>query len=737
MAFAISAWSIPCWAVTGESEPAESESAAPLTSVQPALPEQEIKPRFELRIPDVRKALAELDRSHAGVFAAHLRQMTAEMASASAEGIDANEAGALLEQIGHWPDTSIDAVMFAPDTEGQARWAVRVDWPVADLHQRVKGLLESGAASELLEGVTLSPDGDGAYNISLAGAPLGYLLSAGESRAFLASHKDLPLPDESFSGTPETEGDGASVVTCRLNLTGTEKDSGATFFSSFSMLTDIVYGGRVDDDGDWIETFYIHWPPISGVGVKTFLGKIKQTFFVPDEAFGAASLKALMLPGMLEGMAGFGPQVVMDSPGELAIVGEATVGPVASSVGSQACITVLPGTGFLPAPDIVIQMKANKDPEKLMKELAEAAQRVNELHRERERPEPWHQAEVRERTVIWSDGTNNYPGMLAPFSMRPVLFTTKEADPRDRETDYLVLAWTSTSPQKLVRRWLDLPRGVERRFLPTTRKSHGQLWVNWKQVYRWLSPYANLTLGVVVPDAILPRAEDIEGDLTDALLAAEPGYAGLRVTHQGPIPLGAFVVPTLVSASTVMDESGDSDLARERLASRQLKVLHHHAKLFQKDVGRWPAEVAELDGYVDFAGHPELLELKLSSRKEWSQWFEGVFDFDEEETKDEDEEEIGAGIDDDLYVIEWGRDSWSLGLAPDTLEHLEKLFIDQNGKLHRVEKIAKSPTEPAAEDTKPESGESVSGPEGTEIRERVAVNSSSQSLPSRQESEKE
>ena len=116
---------------------------------------------------------------------------------------------------------------------------------------------------------------------------------------------------------------------------------------------------------------------------------------------------------------------------------------------------------------------------------------------------------------------------------------------------------------------------------------------------------------------------------------------------------------------------------------------------------------------MDFAGHPELLELELSSRKSWGEWFDGLFESDEEkENEDEDEEE--SDLDDDLYVIEWGQNSWRLGLAQGTLEHLEKLYIDQDGKIHRVEKV-----DPSEEDQTSETGESVEGLRGPEAIERT------------------
>ena len=79
------------------------------------------------------------------------------------------------------------------------------------------------------------------------------------------------------------------------------------------------------------------------------------------------------------------------------------------------------------------------------------------------------------------------------------------------------------------------------------------------------------------------------------------------------------------------------------------------------------------------------LKLNLSSRKQWGDWFEGIFGGDDRSEDDEDEEEESE-IDDDLYVIDWGRDRWTLGIAPGSLEHLEKLYIDHDGVVHRVVK---------------------------------------------------
>ena len=669
-----------------EAEPVESAAAPVVAEAAPADTEPELKPRFELYVPSARKLASELQRSRSGKFASLLSRMMLELADSSAEGVDVGEATALAQRIGDWPDSAIVVSVFAPDTEGRLRWAARFDWSVEDLGKRIEALIKLEAASEMFEGLSLNGCGESGYELVLRDTPLGILAPAGDAQAYVQSHADLPLPDKPFTGTEETTKDGAPLVVCRLNLAGTEKDSGATFMSSFNIVTDVVYAGRVAEDGGWAEEVYVHWPPIAGMGAKAMFGKVKQTFFVPQEAFAAAAFKTVAAPGILEQMAGLGQQVIMESPGQITVMGDPAPGPLVAAVGTELCVTLMPGTGFLPAPDIVVQAKI-KDPEELMEDLELAAEDVNDELREREQPAAWRKATVRERTVIWSDGTGHVPGAYLPFIMRPVLFATTETDALGKDKNFLVMGWTTTSPRNFVRRWLDQPR-QDPRHLPLKKKTNGQMWVNWGQVYKWIAPYANTALSAVVRDSLLPSADDMAADLTDGLVTMKTRYSGLRVAHTGPLPVGAFVVPLLAGISAAPDESGESDLARERLASQRLKVLYHHSKLFHKDVGRWPAEVAELEGYVDFAGNPGLLHLELSSRKARSNWFEGLFEVEDEEELEEEEEEggVGVGIDDDLYVIEWGRDSWRLGLAPDTLEHLEKLYIDQDGEVHRVVK---------------------------------------------------
>jgi len=680
-----------------------------------------LRPRLELFVPSIRKLQSEVQRSHSGVFFSQLRNMLREIAGSTAEGVDPEQADAVLARIAGWPDAQIGALTFAPDREGRVRWAIRVNWPLADLAQRCREILDTAAARELFEGLRLDPAEGERFELHLGDDTLAYLLPDDTNGAFVASHDDLPLGAPVFSGSEETNEGGDPLVVCRQNLQGTERDSGATVFSSFNVVTDVVYAGRVDEEGSWHESIVVHWPPISGMGVKALFGRVKKSFFVPRKALGAMVFKTMMAPGMLEGMVGFGPQITMAPGGDLEVFGEQALGPIAASTGSELCVTVLPGNGFLPVPDFVAQLRA-KRPDALMDNIRNAASKLNDEYLSREQRPPWHFHVIRDRQVVWSEGANRYPGMMMPMVLRPVLFTTTDADAEGKERDYLVVGWTSTSPERFVRRWLDLPRrDAEMLHLPTQSKTNGQLWVNWKQVYEFLSPYANLAIDTFVQDSLLPPYDKVEDKLTDASLTMKASFTGLKAGYTGPLPIGSLVLPSMVATSLAPDESGGSDLARERLAIQRLKVFYHHAKLFKNDIGRWPAELAELDGYIDFNGHPELLHLQLSSRKGWANMFDGIFGDDDKEKEEEDadvlEDEAEVVIDDKLFVIEWNSDHWRLGLAEGTLEHLKTLYIDEDGRIHREEKPAKSKDE-----DKQAAGERGIMPDARTIAEHAVLN---------------
>ncbi|MCO6436129.1 MAG: hypothetical protein J5J06_03485 [Phycisphaerae bacterium] len=698
-----------------------------------------IRPRLEVRVPSACRLMSETQRSHAGVFADFGKGLLLEIAQSSAEGISAQEALGIASSFASWPDTSVGVFVFAPDRIGRERWAVRTDWPVKDLSQRIRNLLDLPAAQDVFVGIRAEADGGGLV-LKLNDEPFALVYGAEDGGSVLASHAELPLPprtaamkvaaaaaekagdedaeeNENKSDGDSPSSDNDAVITCRLNLKGTEQDSGATFLSSFQAISGVEYTGRVDGAGNWVEKIRIDWPPIAGVGAKVIFGRLKQTFFSPDEAFATLAVSVSAAPGLLDQLAGLGPQMMLRNEGEFEAVADLAAGSISQMIDDSMALTILPGTGVFPAPDFVVQART-EDPEALIKVLRKRTEQINKLYRERDLPEPWREEEVRGRTVFWSNSRSTMPGAILPLVLRPVLFVTQEKDDRDRERNYLVAGWTSVSPDSLVRRWIDFPRTKDFRQLPDRRKTNGQLWLNWQQVYRWVQPYIDLAISGASLHMLTPDREKIADDLTNAVVTAKLGYTGLSLSHEGPIPAAVIVLPSMWASASAVDRSGGSDLARERLACQQLKVLYHHCKLFRKDFGRWPAEVAELDGYIDFAGHPELLKLELSSSQQWSEFFTDMFTFDGEKKKveeDEVEEGPGAGIDDDLYVIDWGRDRWTLGYKPGTLEHLEKLYIDQDGEIHRV--VSKDKPAAAASGDAPPATSDASAEDGPQDQE--------------------
>jgi len=646
------------------------------------------RPRLEVHIRSVQSLLRGAQSSKSSSLLAFVSEFVRAAGDVSSEGVDVEEASGLLKQVGGWPDTSIVAGLFASDMEGRPRWAIRVDWPVSAIRERIGRLLSSDVAGTVLEGVGLSRTSDGIDRIELNGSDLAYIFAGGPGETYIASHRGLRLSTDLSALSAELLKGQSALIAAKYDLTATEEDSGATFFSNVHFVTSVEYVARVEDDGNWREVVHVRWPPLTGLGAKTLaLGRVKQRFFVPEEAFGAMTIRPLAGPAMIESMAGLGPQMVVEDSGEYTMIGEAVGGPIKRLAGSDLCLTVLPGVGFLPVPDFVVQMRM-KHPDTFVEEVRAATTEINEAFRVRDQRQPWNEVQVGDRAVFWSDGQSMLPGTLMPFALRPVLFTTSERDAKDKDRAVLVAGWTSTSPERFVRRWLNLPRGAHKRFVPDRRKTNGQAWINWRRTYRRLVPYANLAIQAVTADVLLPSMSSISNDLTDAMVTLKVRYAGMTASHLGPIPIGAVVLPAMRAAAALEDDAGDTDLARERLAARRLKVLYHQCSLFRKDHDRLPAEIAELDGYVDFDGHPELLQLELSSRKKWSNVLDGLFtssDDDDEKNEDEDDEQV-VDIDDKLFAIQWGRETWRLELVPGTLEHLETLYIDQDGKIHRVVK---------------------------------------------------
>ncbi|NOT02654.1 MAG: hypothetical protein HOP29_18770, partial [Phycisphaerales bacterium] len=290
-----------------------------------AVNEPAIKPRLEFHVASVRKLIDEAGRAESGFLLTTVADMLSEMGRASSEGVDVQEAAGILQTIAEWPETAIAACTYAPDFEGRWRWSVRLDWPLDDLHKRVAGLVKGDDGPALFEGLSIEAMSDGGYALRVAEGPIGCLRSAGEGASFLASHSDLTAPAMLPFGVPPAERP-AALLTCRLNLAGTEQNTGGTVFSDFHFVTALTYRGHVDDEKRWVETVGASWPMVSGMGAKGLLGRVKKTFFVPEAALGALVIEPAMGAGMLDQMAGFGMQMAMNEAGQWTMEGEPGAG---------------------------------------------------------------------------------------------------------------------------------------------------------------------------------------------------------------------------------------------------------------------------------------------------------------------------------------------------------------------------------------------------------------------------
>ena len=94
--------------------------------------------------------------------------------------------------------------------------------------------------------------------------------------------------------------------------------------------------------------------------------------------------------------------------------------------------------------------------------------------------------------------------------------------------------------------------------------------------------------------------------------------------------------------------------------------------------------MAELDGYVDFTTYAYLLNLR-PKEKTFAEGLVSMF-----VRKDDDETEEEEAIDDSLYVIDWSEEEseWKLKLRDGEFVNYQTIYIDAEGKIHRVEKTS-------------------------------------------------
>ncbi len=653
-------------------------------------------PQVELYIPSVAGLIDAAKKSRTAEIYRALVGMIPPLEDEAGEGVDLEAVMALFEQLRGWPDTSLAATVYTQDRDGRARWAVRLDWPPAELRSRLEALLNQEAAGKLLEDVELGETDGGRCRIELPDYVLAVLLESGEG-SLIASSADLRVPGAIFGQQPSGGGTGTtqaaasatspkkkakkrSLLYCRFNLeaAGAELEG-----SSYSMVKDIRYALSLRKSGLWSERFAVRSPEL-GIGNKVAgvmamlspeggisLAKVGQPFECPRESYAALALGLRLPDGMANSIAGLPPK---------------TIGRRA---GLAMAFSAVPGSGFLPWPDFFYQFKViGKD--RVVKAIRQALEKDAEKRRARDREPAWHEEEIGEGVVFWHGPLAEGASVISPVTYRTVLFFQETRSEADSSSWRLIIAQTTGWADDAVARWGELMKSRKQRVtIPSSKKAHWQARISWKKIYDLAHPYLSLAAGLTEDATLPPPAEELDDALADAVINVRIEFSGFQVRHKGPIPIGAAYVPAVMYAALGAAGDPSSEASRQQVACRHLRVLYHHAKLFEKDYGRWPATVAELDGYIDFATHAHLLKLRPMERG-FVAGLVSIFTGDKQDDQEEDDE-----IDDSLYVIDWSPEDWRLRLRDGEFKNYATIYIDRDGEIHRVPKTESGPPDDA------------------------------------------
>ncbi len=657
-------------------EPREASKESPTTSkaTSTAPTEQAPKPEVEVFFPSLSKLRQAAGESRTADLYRELVRMLPAEPDDTGEGMDLAAIFDLIHRIGDWPDTSMVLVVFKQDREGRPRWAIRLDWPVRQLAEQVEELLDADASRQLLKEVRLNEAEDGSFRIELPDHLLAVLSAADGHGSLIASAADVKPPAIVFGQPTQSEkADGSQdeqkkpkrplLVYSRLNLDTGESD-GSSPFAALSGVRDICYGLSLGSDGLWSERVVVRWNLLVGTALKMAFRKTDKPFECPRKSYCAAAFNLAMGEGLADGLSGLTP------------------GTIGNKAGSGAAIAIVPGSGFLPFPDVFYQFHTSKK-DQIIQSIREAIEQDTKQRKAEDKPPAWREQQFGEEVIFWRDPTADRAANLMPVTYRTVLFFDVPAEGESGRTR-LVIAQASTRADQAVAHWRELMRGKRSRItLPDSTKAHWQGRINWSSAYALVQPYLCVLVSLAEDSLLPPTTEELAETLVDSVVDIRIEYGGLQIRHSGPIPIGAFYVPGIVAASLSSSASARSEAGREQIACRHLRVLHHHAKLFKKDYGRWPATVAELDGYVDFASHPHLLYLYQQDRS-FVERFAAAFT-----TRKQAAGQIEDGeIDDSLYRIDWAPDDWRLSFRDGEFKNYVTISIDMEGEIHRTPKPA-------------------------------------------------
>jgi hypothetical protein len=659
-------------------EPSASQPATRPTTSAPA--EKTDTPQVEVYIPSVAVLRSEAERSKTADIYRAISGMLPAQEDETGEGLDIGAVLKLADQIAKWPDTSVVLTIYSMDKEGRPRWALRVDWPLEELRNRIEELLESDAARELLKDVKLTESDEEIWRLELPDYVLAVLSKSGDG-SLVASTAELKPPAAIFGQEGFGKGDDAAAATpkkkprkpmllySRLNLEAGDDESSSPF-AMISGVRDVCYGISLGKDGVWSEKLIVRWNPLLGTALKSVFRKVDKPFDCPRNAYAVASFNLSMGGGLADQL------------------GDLPPGTIGSKASSQVAFAAVPGTGFLPFPDLYFQFNAPKK-DKIIASIREAIDEDAKKRKEEDKILAWHEEKADDRVVFWRDPSADSAGGLMPARFRTVLFFDSPEE-EDAGPTRLIIAQTTTAAPDAVRHWKELTKSRKSRItIPDSTKIHWQARINWRSVYALAQPYLCLLSSVEEDTSLPPTVEDLSDDLTVSILNIRIDYAGFEIRHSGPIPAGAIYVPAITAMA--LSDSGNawSEAGRERIACQHLRVLYYHAKLFKTDYGRWPATVAELDGYVDFAAHPDLLWLWQQDRS-FMERVASSFTVEKPKLREKEDGEL----DDSLYEIDWTPTDWKLKFRDGEFKNYATIYVDTEGEIHRVPKPATS--QPAA-----------------------------------------
>jgi hypothetical protein len=652
--------------------PAAPKARSPASSSAPTSAKAAASPRVEIYVPSMAALASQAKKSHAARLYEALAPAFPLPEDETGEGFDLQALLAFLRDIATWPDSSLALAIYTQDRDGRPRWAAAVDWPLDDVIRRLRRLLESESAARLVKDIRLVRDKDANWRLELPDVLLAVFRESGRG-SLIASAADVRPPQRIF-GRRSGGKDAGSLVYCLLNLeAGEEEERGGTLFGMVSGVKDIRYAASVTTEGLWRERFNLRWNPFMGMALKTALKKVNRHFSCPKDAFLRGAVHLDLGAGLADLLTGLQP------------------GTIGRRAGPEMAVAIVPPAGFAPVPDVYYQFPLARR-EKVIQTIRKAIARDADKRKEDDRPPAWHEETIDDQPVFWHDDSADNASAVSIVRFRTAVFF--DADGDDQR---LVVAGTAQWPEDAVRRWRDL-RARPSAWVRVPSAGATAAWettISWKHLYALAQPYLTLMAGLSEGKGAPPEADELADVLADSVIALQIQYAGVDARHNGPLPLGAAYLPLVAAAALGATGDPDSEAVREQTACRNLRVLHHHARLFRKDYGRWPANVAELDGYVDFSSHPHLLSLRRRDLG-FAGNLASLFSARQERIRQEGGEQV---VDDSLYRIEWSPDAWRLSFRDGQFQQHRTIYIDQEGEIHRVplDAPASRPSAPARE----------------------------------------